>query len=114
MANNRPPLAKSSPNYKGDGPEALLSAIERILKDSGTRNAPSERILKKAPISTIGRLGAEIQGSVFECTKCGGEVTFVSVPKGGQARRSGVCFFNNDCVPRFKVAFHSNSALPIC
>jgi hypothetical protein len=47
MANNRPPLAKSSPNYKGDGPEALLSAIERILKDSGTRNAPSERILKK-------------------------------------------------------------------
>ena len=85
MASNRPPLAKSSPNYKDDGPEALLSATERILKDSGTRNAPSERILKKAPISTIGRLGAEIQGSVFECTKCGGEVTLVSVPKDGQA-----------------------------
>ena len=28
---------------------------------------------------------AEIQGSVFECAKCGGEVVFVSVPKDGQA-----------------------------
>jgi hypothetical protein len=85
MASNRPPLAKSSPNYKGDGPEARLSTIERILKDSGTRNAPSERMINKAPTptTTIGRLGAEIQGR--ECTKCGGEVTFVSVPKDGQA-----------------------------
>ena len=66
-------------------PETLLCTIGRLLKDSGTRNAPSERILKKAPIPTIGRLGAEIQGSVFECTKCGGEVIFVSVPKDGEA-----------------------------
>jgi hypothetical protein len=85
MDNNRPPLAKSSPNYKDDGPKARFSTIERILKDSGTRNAPSERMINKAPIPTIGRLGAEIQGSLFECNKCGGEVMFVSVPKDGQA-----------------------------
>ena len=71
--------------YKGDGPLPLLLAIEKILKDSRRRNNLAKRMINKAPIPTIGRLGAEIQGSVFECTKCGGEVTFVSVPKDGRA-----------------------------
>jgi len=33
--------------HKGDGPLALLLAIEKILKDSGTRNKPS-RLLQRA------------------------------------------------------------------
>ena len=42
MANNRPPLAKSSPNYKGEGPEALLWTIERLLKDSEVQRGVQE------------------------------------------------------------------------
>jgi DNA-binding response OmpR family regulator len=43
--------------YKGDGPATLLWTIERLLKDSGTRNAPSEQMIK-APVPTTGRRGA--------------------------------------------------------
>ncbi len=44
--------------HKGDGPLALLLAIEKILKDSALRNSRSPRMNHKAPISTTGRLGA--------------------------------------------------------
>jgi DNA-binding response OmpR family regulator len=44
--------------HKGDGPLALLLAIEKILKDSATRNKPSRRMNHKAPVPTTGRLGA--------------------------------------------------------
>jgi len=35
---------------KGDGPLALLLALEKILKDSAHRNKPSRRMNRKAPI----------------------------------------------------------------
>ena len=41
--------------HKGDGPLALLLAIEKILKDSATRNKPPRRMSHKAPIPAIGR-----------------------------------------------------------
>jgi len=44
--------------YKGDGPETLLSTIDKVLKDSGTRNNLAERMTNEAPIPTTGRLGA--------------------------------------------------------
>ena len=44
--------------YKGDGPLPLLLAIEKILKDRRRRNAPSGRMIPKAPLPTTGRLGA--------------------------------------------------------
>lgn len=44
--------------HKGDGPLALLLAIEKILKDSATRNKPSHRMNHKAPVPTTGRMGA--------------------------------------------------------
>lgn len=44
--------------HKGDGPLALLLAIEKILKDSATRNKPPRRMTRKAPIPAIERLGA--------------------------------------------------------
>jgi DNA-binding response OmpR family regulator len=43
--------------YKGDGP-LLLLAIEKILKDSATRNKRSRQMNHKAPVPTTGRLGA--------------------------------------------------------
>ena len=44
--------------HKGDGPLALLLAIEKILKDSATRVKPSRRMNYKAPVPTTERLGA--------------------------------------------------------
>ena len=44
--------------YKGDGPETLLWTIDRLLMDSGTRNASSEQMINEAPIPTKGRRGA--------------------------------------------------------
>jgi CheY-like chemotaxis protein len=44
--------------HTGDGPLPLLLAIDRILKHSRRRNAPSEEIINNAPVPTTGRLGA--------------------------------------------------------
>ena len=44
--------------YKGDGPLPLLLAIEKILKECRRRNAPSERMIPKAPVRATGELGA--------------------------------------------------------
>ena len=41
--------------YKGDGPLALLLAIEKILKDSAHRNKPSRRMNHPAPTPTTAR-----------------------------------------------------------
>lgn len=43
--------------YKGDGPEALLSTIERILKDSATRQRPLNE--RKGPVPATGTSDAE-------------------------------------------------------
>ncbi len=41
--------------YKGDGPETLLSTIDKILKDARMLNNPSQRTTAKMPLRASGR-----------------------------------------------------------